>query len=484
MSVRSTWRWSGGFVLLLTACGRGGSGRSLTEPPVEKHLPPWLEVSWISREPRLAPPDSVADPRAGWPAPGSQVRWVAHLINRGEAPAGGVPYRWLLDGIPMDSGSTDMPVGRSTVEWARPWTSDRHRITFELTPAEGTDARADDDTLTVFTDALSVGFWVHRSIYGWMTTGALPGFERQAQRWLEAWNVLFVRSAWPSSPDGVLDRLRLDRVEVLPDEADYPKDVDTDLAWFFSNRLADRRFLHVGSPDDVREDQTIVLHELLHERGLTDLYAYEVKHDSPNGSYVGIEEDGRLVAGTVAMPLLPDNVSVFKPSLDGLMGGEYQIATTRISEHSAAGLNLRAGLRTPRWTDGWGNAIDGFAKGPYVNLLPDTTLVLLRAPDGSPLPRARVDVFLDHGQEFYTDVYDAEPDRTFDADDGGVLRMPGDILDGTYTVESFPKPWTLILRVQHLGGRVYLFLPGYELNLVYFRGGHHEGRLDLTVQLP
>jgi hypothetical protein len=400
-------------------------------------------------------------------------------MNRGSDGAAAVRFRWLVDGVPADSGTMDIPVGATDVSLTRPWSFERHRITFALLPDTLNDAEPADDTLTVITDALSVGFWVHERIYRWMLESGRPGFERQAQGWVADWNELLGREVWPSSPDGVLDRLRIERVTVLPDTAGYPHDVDTDLVWFFRNGANDPRFLNAGATDLVREDQTITLHELLHERGLTDLYAYEVLHTSTNGSVVGILENGVPVVGGPAMPLMFDRY-VYQPHLNGVMGTLLRYPS-RITEHSAFGLNQRAHLRTPSWYDAFGGRRNGFQIHAYVNLLPDTTAVRLRTTRGEVLGGAQVELFVDHGQFPYQDVYGPEPDRVFQADDQGVFRLPADILDGTPTLDFYPKPWTLILRVRTAAGRAYVFLPGYLLNLLYFRGERGLGHLDLTA---
>lgn len=475
------WRRVSGALLLCLAAGCGGD--EATGPVEPTPMPPWLEVGWLAREPRLPPPDSLAPPDTGWPEPGATVTWVAHVLNRGDDPADQVRFRWLLDGVVADSGRVDLPPGDTEVRWRWPWTFDRHEISFRIDPGTAIDARLEDDSATVVSNALSVGFWIHRSIYAWMLLSDHHGFERQAQKWLVDWNALLARDSWPSSPQGVLDRLRLDRVVVLPDGAAYPTDVDTDLVWFFRTGSTDPRFLNVGSTEAQRTDETIVLHELLHQRGAVDLYAYEVQHDSPNGSHVGIVENGELVAGTPAMPLLSDGVTVFKPTLDGLMGRLIYLPDARITEHTAYSLNLHAGLRTPRWNDATGQH-DGFAHGWYANWIPDTTLVRLLTTSGEPVANAHVEIFLDHDTFFYQDLYLAGPDREVDADEDGVFRLPADILDGTYTIDVEPKSWTLILRVTTLQGRRYVFLPGYELNLPYFRGATELGRIDLDTGFP
>jgi len=108
----------------------------------------------------------------------------------------------------------------------------------------------------------------------------------------------------------------------------------------------------------------------------------------------------------------------------------------------------------------------------------------LRTDSGEPVANAHVEIFVDHDTLFYQDLYLADPDREFDADEDGIFRLPADILDGTYTVDVQPRSWTLILRVSTPRQRKYLFLPGYELNLPYFRGATELGHIDLDTGFP
>jgi hypothetical protein len=467
-----------GLLLLMLACADGGTAPIL-EPRVDDGPKPWLEVAMITREPRLPPPDSLAARESGWPQPGEEVRWTARVVNRGAAAAEGVAFRWRVDDSVVLEGVVDVPVGEEEVSLARPWSSQRERIAFELSPLPGLDTTTGDDTLSIHSDALSVGFWVHESIYRWMLDHGRPGFERQAQRWLADWNEILGRNKWSWSPEGVLDRLRLDRVEVIADSDESLTDLDTDLMWFFRVSMPDHRFLNVAADHTVQQDQAIVLHELLHQRGIHDLYAYEVIHSSGNGSNVGITVNGHPVAGSQLMPLNPDGRTVYKPDLTGLMGTLLQTRVANISEPTALGLNAVARLRTPRWVDAFGNNVNGFQAGHYANLLPATTRIRLRSSSGEPLAGAQVKVHADHGSGAYKDVYLPDADYITQTDADGIFELHGDILDGTPTLEH-PKAWTLIIGVEHGSGRAYVFLPGYKLNLLHARA-EETPTLELRV---
>ena len=76
-----------------------------------------------------------------------------------------------------------------------------------------------------YTDALAVGFYVEE--YLWLVTHehqkylniGSNGFEDWAQRQIREWNELLEEAIYPSTPLGVIDRVRLDRIVVTPNNS-------------------------------------------------------------------------------------------------------------------------------------------------------------------------------------------------------------------------------------------------------------------------
>jgi hypothetical protein len=312
------------------------------------------------------------------------------------------------------------------------------------------------------------------------------------QREIAHWNSILARAVHPTTPQGALDRIRLDAVHVHPDGTGGRHDeFSTDLRWYFGTEETDSRFLHRGMDRRYRDDQTIILHELLHGRGLTDLYAYAVFHGDAGrtDSRVDIAENGRLVAGTKLMPSLnpaSSVLTVYSLPANGLMGSHYRKGAN-LTEHSAFGLNLRAGRRTPQWFDQWGNRIslgNAVDRDSYLALIPERTDVRLLDQNGSGIADASVEVYLDHSRHTYQNLYPAVPDRVFAADSVATFALPGDLLDGLPSLNDSPqKSLVVILGVKTPRARGYAFVPVYDLNLLYFRGQREHATMDLTVQL-
>lgn len=97
----------------------------------------WLEVSRITRLPRLPPPATQDAPKeAGWPQPGERIEWVAHVINRGPETVAAVPYAFVaperteLRVLDQDG----RPVADATVEVYRDHSPHAYQKFYAATP--------------------------------------------------------------------------------------------------------------------------------------------------------------------------------------------------------------------------------------------------------------------------------------------------------------------------------------------------------------
>jgi hypothetical protein len=63
------------------------------------------------------------------------------------------------------------------------------------------------------------------------------------------------------------------------------------------------------------------------------------------------------------------------------------------------------------------------------------------------------------------------------------VALPGDLLDGLPPAGAAPKSQVLVLGVKTPRARGYVFVPLFELNLVYFRQGPERGDLTVRVKL-
>jgi hypothetical protein len=392
-----------------------------------------------------------------------------------------------VDGAEVDSGSVAVSADGTTVELTRPWRDAPEDIEFRIHPE---DDAAGDDRLVVGSRALSLGLWVEEGIVSWMEEEEdLPPFPLWARHAVRRWNRILADFASPLVPQGITDRIRLDRIEVVPDGSGPPRDVDTDLRWkFLSGTDVANGFLQVGSPRGIVFDQTIVLHELLHQRGALDIYAYRVLHESPNGSAVEIRDpDGGEAAGSPRMPLI-GCCKVYSPPFDTVLMGSVNLRPVSISPLTAYGLDQVAGRRTPYLSlpqfSGPVSAFGGHPPGnTYLYDLPETALLAVTdSMTGRPLAGAGLDVFFDDAEATYMDHYPAEPQRTLETDEDGRAVLDLERLR-TMPDTVFPRSDVIILRVRSGDRWAYHFLPVYDLNLGYLAGDREQTEVEVPVVL-
>lgn len=446
--------------------------------------PPTLEVGWISREPRFRAPETIDGPRtAGWPEEGRAVHWIGHLLNRGTTTVEAVPYVWSIDGVEELRGVVDLVPGDNEVILPWRWTFTRHQI----------DLAIDGDHVTIDSDALSIAFYVDRTEYNRLIGSYLGSFERRMQRQIPYWNSVFADAVHPTTPNGVLDRWRIDKVIVQPDGSRIPDEdyFDTDLFWVFPISGSFFSGAYEG-------DQTVLLHELLHQRGLVDDYAYEVAHYFSTGPFDGRVDvidhgTGKAVAGTFLMPQLPDSRNVggifvyhLPAAMENVMAHNYFRGAATLTEVNANGLNLIHHRRSPvtRWPAG--GILLGLKNIPqpanYVNLLPSET-ALTFIDNGRPVTGGVVEVFMDQNPTPYRDSYSAEPQFTFGIDGDGVAVMPGDVLQNQPPWRQPPKAQTILFRVRTGSARAYVFVPVWEFNRLYFRDGGGPSAFQTPVKM-
>ena len=472
----------------------------LFSPAARADRDPDITVGWISRTPSIDYVwDSPHPERDGWPAPGQPIAWVAHVRNWKATSRTALPYRWLLDGEEVASGAVDLPASSTTdVELPWTWTFDRHRLTFAI-DGDG------ENTLTVFTDAISIGFYVEQGLYDFMHLhqpalgiGA-NSFEDWVERHVDRMNEMAALAVYPETPKGVLDRFRIDEVVVVPDGAlplvplpnegqmdgqpngsTHPNkdDRSVDLQWGFpAAQTAYFDDFTSVSDQNLFYLEGSLIHELGHARYLVDVYGWNVWTGGSDGSEVAITENGVPVAGTPLMPSSGQYVH-FTPE-QGLMNQDYSF----FDRPSAIALNFIAGHRAIE-----GNSNDPDNEGSFLNDLPAENRLTIRTAGGIPIPDADVRIYqaTGVGGHFITKYYDDVPDLELRTDAHGqvlVGRCPF-AADGRIVHHFGGSNVTAIVRVQEGAAVSYGFLESRLFNLAYWDGKTDFADHDLFVGAP
>src|SRR5262249_18472493 len=181
-----------------------------------------------------------------------------------------------------------------------------------------------NNDLSVYTNAISIGLWVEQTVYNYFLahqrelSGAhSTSWENWAERQVTRWNdVLFAGAVYPDTPNGVLDRIRLDKITVVADGAlplngglptNDPdlNDHTVDLEWGFpATLITQSNGNFYGNTTSVALDNPFyyeqsLIHELGHARYLIDNYGFNV-HQQPDGTGrdgIPISENGANIVG-------------------------------------------------------------------------------------------------------------------------------------------------------------------------------------------
>jgi hypothetical protein len=453
-----------------------------------------LDVGWISRHPEIPYVWGSLDPaREGWPVPGETVTWRAHVRNWHEESRLAV-YRWRLDGRVVDYGWFRVAAGETAeidLDWA--WTFDRYSLTFEISPSVRHEEESHrNDSLTVFTDALAVGFWVEQSFHEFarrkmaeFDIGA-TSFEDWMQLVIRAFNDAAAIAIYPETPDGVLDRLRLQKVVVVPDGSLPLHPVDPEIAGPMPEESFDSRYPDIddrtvdmqwGFPaktvpwyeDDGLDSflQSALIHELGHARYLVDVYGWWVVSDPPAYTIDIAPAPRRDVMGYLHHASIP-----------GLMNQQW----SWIDRHSAKALNLIAGQRATL-----GNYNGPENMGEYLNDLPTQNRVLITTRDGQPVRNARVRIYQAsrplEATLLYAASYDGAPDLTLETDGEGWIELGRNpFASGEPVIHDLDySNATAIVQVETSDSTLYGYLESLWFNLAFWRGETEIAEHVLTV---
>jgi hypothetical protein len=385
------------------ASSQNRQGRPLLELQVEDTAPakgPDLAVVKIVRapeHPRFGPPSTVhpgsqdgleipiPGPPANlsekhWPGNGEEVVYTATIQNVGDAPASGFSARWSRRERPGSAVEVARPLApgeQTTLTYRSEFRNEHedHRLlplSLLIAPA-GPDANWHNDALEIQENALAVGIrfapGADAAIAQKMPLGATTSAE-YAQAIVRLWNeTIFPQSRFSFAPDGALERLRLQRLEVGQGKlADLNLDIEMTLTG--TEPLGD------------------VLKEMGLQMGLADLSLANLRPGKPilmNGLSVerfapdiapGIMGGGDT-RNEAAIPraLVPPHEPLFNPVFDALP----LEATGLLSATDVGALNAALGLRR------------GFSSESLYGL-PATLLLKVVDTAGIPVKNATVEV--------------------------------------------------------------------------------------------
>ncbi len=483
-------------------------------PPLENREPD-LDVWYIERLPRLDYPSADnTDPEAGWPKAGSTVTWRAHVYNWGREPVP-VSYLWSLDRLVVKHGEAVVPVGppsKEAMTFDLPWRWERvrHHLTFEVWPkGELDEVVRTNNTLTIQTDAVTVGFWVEQGLWDYYHDyqHRLPlpdkanGFADWGQRMMRDWNTMFAEAVYPGvTPNGVTERVRLDRVVIVPDFAlplagglpsNNPdvRDKTVDITWGFE---AEGRPVTVLPDDDYWSWKRVVrgwesgriqrheadppfgiargyMHEMCHARYLVDGYGFNVhtghgKDVSKRGIRI-TDETGPIVGRYWPWDLERVHASKYP----GIMSSAYWYFST---------YDAMCWERVKGWRARGGNCNAPPVIGEFLNDLPTKMVYQYEDQNGRRLAGAEVWVYRAEGDgtSWYGKVFDDTPDIKTTTNAEGHAVFDGTLFsaDGRITHTYGCSEGVVIVRVTCDGKHYFTFEECTDPNIAYNTGHTDE----------
>lgn len=468
---------------------------------------PDLDVTYIARTPRYMryvidesrgvpqqlAPGTENDKR--WPDAGETVTYTAHIINKGRAVAAPFHYQWSIDGTVVLAGNSALlgPGEERTISYQTTWTAEPQQI--ELT-ADPDDKIAEtfekNNSRTIGSYDLTLSFWVEQGMYDLFDRRTNLTGSRSFEDWLQAqvaWmNDRFAQALYPTSPQGILDRVRVDKIVIAEnlDGAGSPMTSDPDFIlidgrWPFSDGDPTNAtgqggmWLEFVNLNINRIDHGLV-HELAHQLGVIDLYRMNIKPNEPtipNGGVSVKDSSGRVIA----YDRLPFPVFC----CGGIMGGgdtQPWNDGTFFESHTAAGMNAHARHR----------------RGHYGEYLFDTPssnrLRIIDDLTGKPVAGAHVALYQ---KDYHTEDIDDAPEITGQTDASGYLLLPNRAVLPIQTATGHtlrPNPFgqinvvgvngTMLVRVTAGSDEGLAFFRLHDLNVAYH---HPDKNLLKTYEL-
>ena len=502
-------------VALFAAAGgvAGSAGAQAAGPPVpppaEPSVPPPasaaiepagpptttdLDVLFIERLPRYD-----YDAAKNNPVPGDVVTFRAHVKNWGPA-ALSPDYRWDIDGVPTASG-TAANIGSNedrvlTLDWV--WQAGDHTVRLAVDVANAIPEVSEaNNAVEDRINGIIVGFWVEQSVYDYFHSYQknLPGvgsnsWEDWAQRQMRYWNQFSASAIYTTTPQGVLDRVRIDKIVVVPDGAlplhgglptNHPdlQDRTVDMMWGFPATLLSGGMYSNTTSTSMSNPffyEGSLLHELGHARYLIDAYGFDVHNTAAHHS-VQIYEGSTYVAGSAYMPFLAFGEVLYYNKYGKMMSGGYDQGW---SEYDAGALNRIAGCRAR-----CGNYNAPCNIGEFLQDLPENNHVQILDQYGRPRPGAYVRLYRAVGdyQSWYGKTFDNIPDAEYTADRNGYIHLPRN----PFTDGGPIRHWwgeangVLILRIAHSGQIWYRFQEVTDFNIQYWRGNTQDAYYAVAV---
>ena len=416
-----------------------------------------------------------------WPDVGETVELRAHVWNFGDTASGSFAYRWLSDDIVISSGRHDglgsgahaaIPL---SIQW--PGSESNPTVTFEIDPGnEVAELLENNNTLVDWIKGHTIGFYFTPVAYQTLRLSNEPGQTIQsAEHWIHK-NVSRLNELLIEA--GVEDRVRSE-LFFISENKDLSRDSPLRyyMSWWPTIDNPDSFF----TPDGYRDRPEIdwgLLHELLHQLGVIDLYQMRPGPDQvllPDANRHGYKAGCGRDYWNHGW-----NCYEFPGGVNDIMSGS---SARIVGKHTAGGLRSNAGHRR------------GFY-GEYLYDTPQNTFVRVVDEGGNPLPSVSLR-FYQYELQDAGHILDAIPEFTVTTDASGVAALPNRGITGIVTATGHqlkPNPFghidvvgtngLFVIEMEGAACTNYEWLTVVDLNLAYWNGQTGSATFDRTLRCP
>jgi len=431
--------------------------------------------------------------------PGETITLTAHVRNVGFDTAKPFEYIWLIDGKQIGSGKCtkslkEMEEATFPLKWK--WEDGFHTATFKIKTEQPEIANINNEATDPLW-GLSFSFVVSNGkAKAWHQVRSAVGtfsFEDYYRWHVDLMNVLFANSIWPSAPEGIKARVRLDRIVYTdgdPTEAQaalvQPDGIRYDQGnWTWTDSEEEMRTgkFQLPSKDWYTGTEWSLPHELGHQLGIADWYWIDY-----NGTdYHVWQDNGEPITH---FELHPNQMMHWHgPNLYGEVDANYLNET-------------------------WNKPRGYFAD--YYFAIPKENYIKVVDVNGNPIPYARVEMYqrgtlvdpagapmVDQGVIYFPVVEDGNfeipcsrtPVIIGMTDKDGMMHLPNRPVAPVKTLNGYerrPNPFgnmnvmgnrgELLTKVTKESKPAWFMLEIYDFNIAWFRG--QKDKFIYTLKTP
>ena len=439
-------------------------------PPTYATTASDLDVTYIERVPRYPRNLSCTAgvPCIDYPCPsplkhapdsGEVVTFTARVRNKGTSSVSQFGYTWDVDDALVQQGThvwSDAAEQLESYQWH--WQPGPHRIRFTVTsPGDSVTA---NNTREERTNAYALSIFVEQGQYDAFESRTNLIGSRSFEDWIQAQfdeiNRTFVAARYPTTPDGILTRVQIDKIVVAPEMDGLtanafrldPDEFFNDGRWLFSDgystnaRGNDGLYQYYADLFVDTYDWGLI-HELGHQIGRFDMYN------------IDFNPEHNLITGPDGAPLRIGHWAAYGADIMESPGSGVW------SEYHAASFNRDYGDRAGLF-------------GAYVFDLPTGNRLRFVDSGGQPVSGARISVYHDQNDS----LTDASLTLSGTIDTGGYFPLGANPFGA---LDRGAVNATLFISITVSDRTEYHWVEATALNLAFWRG--HQTGATYTITL-